>query len=38
MFAWLAGNIIKPTLKNVASKLIPLASKKLAKWTGIKSI
>jgi len=38
MLAWLAGNVLKPTLKNVASKLIPGVSKKLAKWTGLKSI
>jgi len=38
MLAWLAGSILKPTLQNVVSRLIPGVSKKLAEWTGLKSI
>jgi hypothetical protein len=38
LLGFFATKFLKPALQNVASKLIPFAAKKVAKWTGIKSI
>jgi len=38
LLGFFATKFIKPVLKNVVTKFIPFAAKKVAKWTGIKSV